>query len=261
MSEDSSTQAEPTTQKTPMIKWALLLVVVLVVSICSYALWQQVQQTEANSTSQAILKIFSNQESTLRQFQQSSPFIVGLIALGIYALATGLSIPGAAILTLAYGWFFGFGAGLLIVSFASTLGATISMLMSRFFFRELVEARFAKTAQKFNEALQKEGSFYLLTLRLIPQVPFFVINLAMGLTSFPVVKYWIVSQLGMLPGTAVYVYAGSSIPSLQQLANEGIASALTGNLKSLLIAFTLLGVVPLVLKLAVKWFRKKPVAA
>ena len=166
-------------------------------------------------------------------------------AFGIYTLVTGFSLPGAAIMTLALGWFFGFGRAFVLVSFASTAGATLAFLISRFLLREWVQTRFRDRLTGFNDALQREGAFYLFTLRLIPVVPFFVINLVMGLTPLPVRTFWWVSQVGMLPGTAVFVYAGSQFPSLQMLAEKGAKGILS---PQLILAFVILGLFPLVVK-------------
>ena len=176
------------------------------------------------------------------------------VAFLIYVLVTGLSLPGAAPLTLLYGWYFGFAPTLLLVSFASTSGATISFLTSRHLLRESIEQKFGERLRVFNEHLAKEGAFYLFSLRLIPVVPFFVINLVMGLTPLSTRTYWWVSQLGMLPGTAVYVYAGSRVPNLSQLADQGPAAVLSPEqLVQLFIAFAMLGVFPLIVKRLLKW--------
>lgn len=162
-----------------------------------------------------------------------------------YTLATGFSLPGAAIMTLVLGWFFGFARAFVVVSFASTAGATLAFLISRFLLRDWVQSNFQDRLTRFNDALKREGAFYLFTLRLIPVVPFFVINLVMGLTPLPVRTFWWVSQVGMLPGTAVYVYAGSQFPSLQALAEKGAKGILS---PQLILAFVILGLFPLVVK-------------
>ena len=151
---------------------------------------------------------------------------------------TALSLPGATILTLAAGAVFGLGWGTLVVSFASTLGATLAFLASRLLLRDWVQKRFGRQLRAINEGVAKEGAMYLFTLRLIPVVPFFVINLAMGLTSLRAWTYAWVSQLGMLAGTLVYVNAGTQLAQLQSAS--GILSP------GLLGAFVLLGAFPLV---------------
>ncbi len=154
-----------------------------------------------------------------------------------YVAAAALSLPGATILTLAGGALFGLGLGIVLVSFASTLGATLAMLVSRYFFRDAVQDRFGKKLRAFNDGLEREGGFYLFTLRLIPIFPFFVINLGMGLTKIRTWTFYWVSQLGMLLGTAVYVNAGTQLAQIESPA--GILSP------GLIGAFALLGVMPL----------------
>ena len=162
---------------------------------------------------------------------------------------TGLSLPGAAIMTLAGGALFGFWYALVLVSFASSIGATLAFLVSRILLRDWVQGRFARQLRAVNEGFEKDGAFYLFSLRLVPVFPFFVINLVMGLTLLPTRTFWWVSQLGMLPGTMLYVYAGSRVPSLGQLAEKGISSILSpSQLGQLAFAFALLGAFPLIIK-------------
>ena len=193
-------------------------------------------------------------QATLQRMLLEQPALVLGAAFVLYVVVTGLSLPGAAVLSLAYGWLFGFWRGLVLVSFASTTGATVAFLMSRFLFRDAIRSRFGERLTAFNEALAREGAFYLFTLRLIPQVPFFVVNLLMGLTPLRTTTFWWVSQLGMLPGTCVYVYAGSSVSSLERLRDEGVSGLVTWQL---LVAFALLGLFPLLVKRAVTvWSRR-----
>ena len=197
-------------------------------------------------------------ESQLRQFQVEHPILVYGIAFAVYVAVTGLSLPGAAGLTLVYGWYFGLVRGVILVSFASTTGATVAFLLSRYLFRDAVLKRFGDKLSGFNDALRREGPFYLFALRLIPAVPFFVINLVMGLTPIRVITYWWVSQLGMLAGTAVYVYAGSRVPSLEKLADGGVGAVFTPTqLTQIILAFVLLGVFPLVVRFIMKKLRPK----
>jgi uncharacterized membrane protein YdjX (TVP38/TMEM64 family) len=184
-------------------------------------------------------------EQQIREFGQEHPVATDTIAFAIYVAVTGLSLPGAAAMTLVIGWYFGFSRGLVLVSFASTTGATLAFLLSRYLFRDSIERRFGNRLQVFNEALQREGAFYLFTLRLIPAVPFFVINVVMGLTKMHTRTFWWVSQLGMLAGTCVFVYAGSAVPNLQTLADRGVGGILT---PQLIAAFVVLGVFPLLVK-------------
>ena len=165
------------------------------------------------------LDYLAQQEQVLRQFQLEYPGLVYVLAFFVYVAVTGLSLPGATALSLLYAWFFGFLPAVVLVSFASTAGATVAFLLSRYFFRDAIQTRFGGQLKSFNQALEREGAFYLFTLRLIPAVPFFVINAVMGLTNIPTRTFWWVSQVGMLAGTCVYVYAGASIPRLEQLAD------------------------------------------
>ena len=195
----------------------------------------------------------AQQEAQLRGFQHEHPVLVYGAAFLIYVVVTGLSLPGATVLTLVYGWYFGLLEGVVLVSFASTTGATLAFLLSRFLFRDTIQTRFGDRLASFNQALEKEGPFFLFTLRLIPAVPFFVINAVMGLTPIRTRTFWWVSQLGMLAGTAVYVYAGNSVPNLQALADRGIGAVFTPTqLTQIVIAFVLLGVFPLIVRYTMK---------
>ena len=187
------------------------------------------------------------------QLHAQQPFTVAAVYFLIYVLATALSIPGAVIITLAGGAVFGLWQGLLIVSFASTVGATLAFLASRFLLREWVEARFGQRLADINAGVDKEGAFYLFTLRLIPVVPFFLINLLMGLTRMKVWTFYGVSQLGMLAGTAVYVNAGTQLAQLESL--QGILSP------ALLGSFVLLGLFPLIARRTVAAVQKRQVYA
>lgn len=201
------------------------------------------------------LDSLAKQESQLREFQQRRPWMVYGIAFLAYVAATGFSLPGAAVLTLVIGWYFGFRDGLILVSFASTAGATVAFLLSRFLFRDAIQNRFGKRLASFNEALEREGPFFLFTLRLIPAVPFFVINAVMGLTPIKTRTFWWVSQIGMLAGTAVFVYAGASVPDLQTLADHGINAVFKpAQMTQIIGAFVLLGSFPLIIRFAMKFF-------
>jgi uncharacterized membrane protein YdjX (TVP38/TMEM64 family) len=167
----------------------------------------------------------------------------------IYIVVTALSLPGAAILTLAGGAMFGFIVGTVVVSFASTIGATLACFVSRFLLREWVQMKFGDKLVSVNRGIQKEGAFYLFTLRLIPIFPFFMINLVMGLTNMPLVTFYWVSQLGMFPGTMVYINAGREIAKIDSLS--GILSP------GLLISFAILGLFPITVKKLIGWYRAK----
>lgn len=192
-------------------------------------------------------------ESAFRTFQAEHPILVYFAAFAAYTAVSGLSLPGAAGMTLLFGWLFGFWRGMFVVSFASTAGATIAFLLSRYLLRDSIIRRFGDRLAAFNTALEREGAFYLFTLRLIPAVPFFVINAVMGLTPIRVRTFWWVSQLGMLPGSAVFVYAGASAPRLQILAEQGLGAIFSpAQVTQILVAFGLLGLFPLLVRLAMK---------
>ncbi len=165
------------------------------------------------------LSYIQSQLSTLQAYIQSNFWYSALVYFCIYVLATAISIPGAILLTLLGGALFGAVYGTIIVSFASTIGATISFILGRFLFRGSLEKKFPKQLANINKGVQREGANYLFALRLVPVFPFFVINLLMGLTRIPVLTFMIVSQIGMLPGTIVYVYAGGALSTLQNLGD------------------------------------------
>ena len=158
----------------------------------------------------------------------------------IYIAVTALSLPGAAVMTLAGGALFGFIVTLIAVSFASTIGATLACFVSRYILRDWVEKKFGNRLASVNEGIEREGIFYLFMLRLIPVFPFFVINLIMGLTRIKLFTFYWVSQIGMLAGTAVYVNAGKEIGKIDSLS--GIISP------GLIISFVVLGIFPLTVK-------------
>ena len=193
-------------------------------------------------------------ELTLRDFQETHPSSVYGVAFGAYVVIAGLSLPGAFVLTLVLGWYFGFPRSLLLVSFASTTGATVAFLLSRYVLRDALQARFGDRLRVFNDALARDGAFYLFTLRLVPGVPFFLVNLVMGLTPVTLGTFWWVSQIGMLPGTAVYAYAGASVPDLQGLSQRGTEGLLS---PQLLLGLVLLGVFPLFAKLIARWIQSR----
>ena len=143
-------------------------------------------------------------------------YIAGFFLL--YVAVTGLSIPGAAIMSLVAGALFGVVAGTLIVSFASTMGATLAFLSSRYVLRDWVQGKFGERLRAVDDGLEKDGAFYLFTLRLIPVFPFFVINLLMGLTRIKTGTFFWVSQIGMLPATIVFVNAGTQISRIESTA-------------------------------------------
>jgi pyruvate/2-oxoglutarate dehydrogenase complex dihydrolipoamide dehydrogenase (E3) component/uncharacterized membrane protein YdjX (TVP38/TMEM64 family) len=184
---------------------------------------------------------------------QAQPLIIVAAYFAVYVTATALSFPGAAVLTLAAGAMFGLGLGLLVVSFASSLGALLAFLVARYLLRDAVQARFAKTLAPINEGMQRDGVFYLLTLRLVPVFPFFLVNLLTALTPITAGRFYLVSQLGMLPGTLVFVNAGTQLAAIQS-PGDVLSPALWGS-------FVLLGVFPLLAKAVVGWVQRRKLYA
>ena len=186
------------------------------------------------------LESLKSQQVMIASYRDQYPVLSIVVYLLIYIAVTGLSLPGATILTLAGGGVFGLLWGTVIVSFASTMGATLAFLAARFLFRDSVNARFGTRLKTMNDGIEKDGAFYLFTLRLVPIFPFFIINLTMGLTKLKVWTFYWVSQLGMLAGTVVFVNAGTQLAKIESLS--GILSP------PLLGSFVLLGIFPLIAK-------------
>jgi pyruvate/2-oxoglutarate dehydrogenase complex dihydrolipoamide dehydrogenase (E3) component/uncharacterized membrane protein YdjX (TVP38/TMEM64 family) len=184
------------------------------------------------------LQTLKDQQEAIRRFHANSPLLSVSVYFLIYVATTALSLPGAALLTLAGGAVFGLLWGTLIVSFASTIGATLAFLISRFLLRDWVAQRFGQRLAAIDEGVRREGALYLFTLRLVPVFPFFLINLLLGLTGMKARTFYWVSQLGMLAGTLVYVNAGTQLGKLESLS--GILSP------SLIGSFVLLGIFPLI---------------
>ena len=169
--------------------------------------------------------------------------------MGIYIVVTAFSLPGAAVMTLAGGGLFGLIVGTVVVSFSSTIGASLAFLLSRFLLGDWVQRRFGDKLVAMNEGIEREGAFYLFAMRLVPIFPFFVINLLMGLTKMPVDTFFLVSQLGMLPGTVVYVNAGKELSRIDSLS--GILSP------GVIFSFALLGLLPIVTKKLLTLYRAR----
>jgi pyruvate/2-oxoglutarate dehydrogenase complex dihydrolipoamide dehydrogenase (E3) component/uncharacterized membrane protein YdjX (TVP38/TMEM64 family) len=181
------------------------------------------------------------------------PLVVALSFLLIYIAVTALSIPGALLLTLLGGAIFGLVKGTILVSFASSIGATLAFLASRFLLRDTVQSKFGDKLQAINKGVEKDGAFYLFTLRLIPVFPFFAVNLLMGLTKMKTLTYYWVSQLGMLLGTLVYVNVGTELSKISSL--KGLVSP------TLILSFAALGLLPWIAKLIVGWINSRKVYA
>lgn len=175
-----------------------------------------------------------------QEIYHQQPLASALIYFVIYVVAAGLSLPGAALLTIIGGMVFGLWTGLLLVSFASSIGATLAFLVSRLLLRDWVQNKFSSYLVSVNRGIEREGAFYLFTLRLIPVFPFWIINLVMGLTPMKAVTFYWVSQLGMLAGTAVYVNAGAELGAVEEFSTAGILTP------TLLLSFLLLAIFPFI---------------
>jgi uncharacterized membrane protein YdjX (TVP38/TMEM64 family) len=190
----------------------------------------------------------SSQESFAALYARHRMPVIGIYIM-VYVLVTALSLPGAAVMTLAGGALFGLFVGTIIISFASTIGATLACFFSRFLLRDWVQSKFGDKLKTINQGIENEGAFYLFTLRLIPAFPFFVINLAMGLTKMSLFTFYWISQIGMLAGTIVYVNAGKELAKIDSLS--GILSP------SLIISFVILGLFPITTKKLMGWYNAK----
>jgi pyruvate/2-oxoglutarate dehydrogenase complex dihydrolipoamide dehydrogenase (E3) component/uncharacterized membrane protein YdjX (TVP38/TMEM64 family) len=199
------------------------------------------------------LEFFKQQQAAIDAYFQAHPWQAAGIYFAIYIAVTGLSLPGAALMTLVGGAIFGLGWGTLIISFAASIGATLAFLASRFLFRDAIQRKFGDKLAAINRGVEKEGAFYLFALRLVPAFPFFVINLVMGLTPMRTWTYYWVSQVGMLAGTIVYVNAGTQIAQIE--SPSGLVSP------GLIGSFLLLGLFPLVAKKIVDGLKARKVYA
>jgi pyruvate/2-oxoglutarate dehydrogenase complex dihydrolipoamide dehydrogenase (E3) component/uncharacterized membrane protein YdjX (TVP38/TMEM64 family) len=190
-------------------------------------------------------------QGDIEAFRDARPFLASAVFFMVYVAVTALSLPGATIMTLAGGAVFGLGWGLLLISFASSIGATLAFLIVRFIAREPVQRRYGDKLAKINSGIEREGAFYLFALRLVPLFPFFLINVVMALTPIRTWTFYWVSQVGMLAGTAVYVNAGTQLGQLE--GPEGILSP------TLILSFALLGIFPLIARRVLESLRRRQV--
>lgn len=226
-----------------MNKARLLIVAVLAAAILSYFLFDLGQYFT--------LQYAQSQITTLQDFRDENFTLAALVYFAVYVLISAASLPGALIFTLLGGAIFGLLWGTLLVSFASSIGATFSFLISRTLLREYVQSRFGDYLAPINRGIEKDGSFYLFSIRMVPLFPFFMVNLVMGLTPINVVSFYFASQIGMLLGTLVYVNAGSELAQITSLS--GLVRA------PVLFSLVMLGVFPLVGKLIVNSIQKNKV--
>ena len=225
------------------VKKILIVLTIVLILICVKAFNLQQYLT---------LDYLRESKEILTQLYDTHGTIILFSYLAIYVLVAALSIPGATIMTLAGGAIFGRVLGTFAVSIASTTGATVACIIARYLLRDWVEKRFGDKLKTLNNGIEKEGAFYLFTLRLVPVFPFFLINLAMGLTKIRILTFFFISMVGMLPGTFVYVNAGTELAKLDSL--KGILSP------NLILAFVLLGIFPLIIKKILDFVRKNKVA-
>jgi pyruvate/2-oxoglutarate dehydrogenase complex dihydrolipoamide dehydrogenase (E3) component/uncharacterized membrane protein YdjX (TVP38/TMEM64 family) len=228
-----------------MKKGKLVLVVVIAALVAAFFLLDLRQYLS--------LDYVKSQQAVLAQYVERNPLQAAAVYFVVYVAATALSFPGATLITLLGGAIFGLVWGTVIVSFASTIGATLAFLASRFLLRDWVQGKFGRFLKPINEGIEKEGAFYLFALRLVPAFPFFVINLVMGLTPIKTRTYYWVSQLGMFLGTIAYVYAGTQLASISSL--KGLLSP------GLLSAFAVLGLLPVVAKKVIDGLKARKVYA
>ncbi|MCP1339968.1 FAD-dependent oxidoreductase [Idiomarina sp. M1R2S28] len=222
------------------LKKLLLLLVIIVLFISAFAF---------DLTQYLSLDVLKEKQQQLNQLFVDYPFQVFAVYFVVYVAATALSLPGATILTLGSGAIFGLGWGLLLASFASSFGAFLAFLSARFILHDWVQEKFGERLTAINRGMERDGAFYLLSLRLVPLFPFFVINLAMGLTKIKGWTFYWVSQVGMLLGTAVYVNAGTQLAQISSLGDV-ISADLIG-------AFVLLGIFPLIAKAVLAFLKRR----
>jgi uncharacterized membrane protein YdjX (TVP38/TMEM64 family) len=220
-------------------RWIALLVLVVLV-IAFFALHLNRYFT---------LEYFKSQQAAIEALRRAHPVATAGGFFLTYVTVAALSLPGAALMTLAGGAIFGLAWGLVIVSFASSVGATCAFLVARFLLRDAIQARYAGKLRTINQGVEREGAFYLFTLRLVPVFPFFLVNLVMALTPIRTWTFYWASQVGMLAGTIVYVNAGTQLAKIDSL--RGILSPLV------LGSFVLLGVFPLAAKKIIELIRRR----
>ena len=219
----------------------LLLVLLVLAAVAAYFVFDIGQYLS--------LEFLQSKHKLLVEHATEKPLSSFAICFLLYVVAALLSLPGISLLTIGAGAIFGFFKGFILVSFASTIGATLAFLMSRYLFKDVVQKKFSSQLQKINTGVEQEGAFYLFTMRLIPLIPFFLINLLMGLTSIKTATFYIVSQIGMIPVSAIFTYSGNQLAQIETL--KDVLSP------QLLLAFALLGIFPIAAKKLVAVYRRR----
>lgn len=190
-----------------------------------------------------------NQQVQLNHYIKNNLLVASILYFILYVVATALSVPGGIILTMTGAALFGFWWAILLVSFASSIGATLAFLFSRYLLKDWVQAKFGRKLHRLNQGIEKDGPLYLFSLRLVPIFPFFMTNLLMGLTPISTKKYYLISQIGMLPTTLIYLNAGTQLAAIQSLSD--ILSP------ALLWSLAVLGLFPFVSKFVISAIKQK----
>jgi pyruvate/2-oxoglutarate dehydrogenase complex dihydrolipoamide dehydrogenase (E3) component/uncharacterized membrane protein YdjX (TVP38/TMEM64 family) len=220
-------------------------IVVIVLALVAFALWRSGLLAELN------LEGLKARQDALQGWTAANPWLAAGGFFVLYVLVTGVSLPGAAILTLAAGAIFGLLQGTILASFASSIGATLAFLASRFVLRDSLRRKYGERLRTFDAGIDRDGAYYLFTLRLVPVVPFFLVNLLAGLTALKTRSFYLVSQAGMLPGTIAFVYAGTQLARIET-PGDVLSPGLIG-------AFALLGLLPLIMRWFTHWLNARRV--
>ncbi|QDU75425.1 TVP38/TMEM64 family inner membrane protein YdjZ [Bremerella volcania] len=200
------------------------------------------------------LDYLASQEGELRAFQSNHPYLLYGIVFVLYTIGFAIGLPLAALMTIVVGWFFDFIPALILSSVGSSLGASLTFMTSRYFFRERMEQWLGSTMEKFQTQLEDSAAFYLFISRLIPQIPFVLVNLVMGLSPISLRTFFWVSQLSMLPVLIIFVWIGGALPSLHTIADEGISSVLSWQL---MLGIAAMGIVPLLIRLGLNYYKTR----
>jgi uncharacterized membrane protein YdjX (TVP38/TMEM64 family) len=219
----------------------IILIIILAVLITAFFLFDFGQYFN--------LEFLKTKQAEIDAFYMANPITAALSFFSIYVFLTGLSLPAAGIMTLIGGAIFGLVWGTVLVSFASSIGATLAFLVSRYLFRDIIQQKFSQQLKPINEGIEMDGGFYLFTLRLVPVFPFFIINLVMGLTPIRTITFFLVSQVGMLPASMIFINAGTQLAQINDPSD--ILSI------NIIVSFALLGIFPLLAKKTVDFIQAK----